>query len=80
MLLKNSNKINALNKSEPIKKYFISFLTLSAICVRISGKPLKCVSILVDVSNASTAVLISAIIKVRLDEFKVSLLIRTPIK
>ena len=77
---KNNNSIRELSIKEPSKKNFISCCILSATTVRINGSPLKCASIFVWAEKVSTAVEISATIRVRTGEFSESLLMRTPIK
>ena len=77
---KNKSRMTALSISEAIKKNFISFCILSATIVLINGRPLKCVSIVVEVSKAFTAATMSFTILDRLGELSESLLMRTAIR
>ena len=77
---KKNNRIKTLNAREPKRNNFISACILSATTVLISGNPLKWVCILVALEKESTVLVILFITSVLSFEFRISLLIRTPIR
>jgi len=76
---KKSNKITADSIIEARRKNFISPAIISAISVRISGRPLLCTSRLFSLEKSSASLLIEATMPTLAGEAIRSLLIRSPI-